>query len=595
VAQSVADFLVDRLGEWGVRRIYGYPGDGINAITTALRRAGDRFDFVQVRHEEAAAFMACAHAKYTGELGVCLSTSGPGAVHMLNGLYDAKLDHQPVLAIVGQQPRTALGGSYYQEIDLVSLFKDVAHEYLHMATDPAQMRHLVDRAARIALAERTVTCLIVPNDLAEESAVPTPGRGHGLLRSSTARSEPEVVPAAADLERAAAVLNAGERVAMLVGQGARGATAEVTAVAETLGAGVAKALLGKTVVSDDEPWVTGAIGLLGTKPSWQLMQGCDTLLMVGTNMPYSDFLPPEGAARGVQIDIDGRMLGFRFPTEVNLVGDAALTLRALLPMLEPKVERSWRAKVEGWVGDWWKIVEARAMHSAHPLNPQRVVWELSSRLPADATVACDCGTATAWYARDLRLGPGHLGSLSGTLLTMGSGVPYAVAAKFAHPERPCVALVGDGAMQMNGINELITAAKYWERWADPRLIVLVLNNRDLSFVTWEQRASEGDRRYDASQGVPDFPYARYAEMLGLKGIRVEHPDDVGAAWDEALSADRPVVYEAIVDPEVPPLPPHISFDQAKSMTRALLRGDPAAGEIIRHSFKEKVEELVPRR
>jgi len=595
VAQSVADFLLERLGEWGVRRIYGYPGDGINAITTALRRAGDRFDFVQVRHEEAAAFMACAHAKYTGELGVCLSTSGPGAVHMLNGLYDAKLDHQPVLAIVGQQPRTALGGSYYQEIDLVSLFKDVAHEYLHMATDPAQMRHLVDRAARIALAERTVTCLSVPNDVAEECAVPAPGRGHGLLRSSTARSEPEVVPAGADLEHAAAVLNAGERVAMLVGQGARGATDEVTAVAETLGAGVAKALLGKTVVSDDQPWVTGAIGLLGTKPSWQLMQGCDTLLMVGTSMPYSDFLPPEGAARGVQIDIDGRMLGFRFPTEVNLVGDAALTLRALLPLLKPKVERSWRAKVEGWVGDWWKIVEARAMHSAHPLNPQRVVWELSSRLPADATVACDCGTATAWYARDLRLGPGHLGSLSGTLLTMGSGVPYAVAAKFAHPDRPCVALVGDGAMQMNGINELITAAKYWERWADPRLIVLVLNNRDLSFVTWEQRASEGDRRYDASQGVPDFPYARYAEMLGLKGLRVDDPDDVGAAWDEALTADRPVVYEAIVDPEVPPLPPHISFDQAKSMTRALLRGDPAAGEIIRNSFKEKVEEFVPRR
>ena len=595
MAQSVADFLVDRLGEWGVRRIYGYPGDGINGITTALRRAGDRFDFVQVRHEEAAAFMACAHAKYTGELGVCLSTSGPGAVHMLNGLYDAKMDHQPVLAIVGQQPRTALGGSYYQEIDLVSLFKDVAHEYLHMATDPAQMRHLVDRAARIALAERTVTCLIVPNDLAEESAVAAPGRGHGLLRSSIARSTPEVMPAAADLEQAAAVLNAGERVAMLVGQGARGATVEVTAVAEALGAGVAKALLGKTVVSDDEPWVTGAIGLLGTKPSWQLMQGCDTLLMVGTNMPYSDFLPPEGAARGVQIDIDGRMLGFRFPTEVNLVGDAALTLRALLPLLEPKVERSWRAKVEGWVSDWWKIVEARAMHSAHPLNPQRVVWELSSRLPVDATVACDCGTATAWYARDLRLGPGHLGSLSGTLLTMGSGVPYAVAAKFAHPDRPCVALVGDGAMQMNGINELITAAKYWDRWADPRLIVLVLNNRDLSFVTWEQRASEGDRRYDASQGVPDFPYARYAEMLGLKGIRVDDPDDVGAAWDEALAADRPVVYEAIVDPEVPPLPPHISFDQAKAMTRALLRGDPAAGEIIRHSFKEKVEELVPRR
>ena len=404
-----------------------------------------------------------------------------------------------------------------------------------------------------------------------------------------------MVPAAADLERAAAVLNSGEKVAMLVGQGALGASEEVAEVAEILGAGVAKALLGKAVLPDDEPYVTGARGLLGTGPSWDLMQGADTLLMVGTNMPYSDFLPKEGQARGVQVDIDGRMLGFRYPTEVNLVGDSKRTLEALIPLLERKAERSWRGRVERGVEKWWKVVEARAMNAAHPVNPQRVFWELSSRLPDRAMLAVDCGTATAWYARDVKLRRGMTGSLSGTLLSMGGGLPYAVAAKFVHPDRPCVALVGDGAMQMNGINELVTVAKYWERWSDPRLVVLVLNNRDLNFVTWEQRATEGDPKYEASQDLPDFPYARYAELLGLRGIRVDDPEDVGAAWDEALAADRPVVYEAIVDPEVPPLPPHVGFDQAKAMVRAIYRGDPDAAEIIRHSFADLAEGYIPHR
>lgn len=600
MADTVADFLIERLKEWGISRIYGYPGDGINGITAALRRAGDAasggMDFVQVRHEEAASFMASAHAKYSGgELGVCLATSGPGAIHLLNGLYDAKMDHQPVLAVVGQQPRTAIGGSYYQEVDLQNLFKDVASAYVQTAAHPAQVRHLVDRAVRIALAERTATALILPNDVQELLAVPNPPRKHARLRSSTDFSRPEVVPAAADLERAAAVLNSGEKVAMLVGQGALGASEEVAEVADILGAGVAKALLGKAVLPDDEPYVTGAIGLLGTGPSWDLMQGADTLLMVGTNMPYSDFLPQEGQARGVQIDIDGRMLGFRYPTEVNLVGDSKKTLEALIPLLERKTDRSWRGRVERRVEKWWKVVEARAMNAAHPVNPQRVFWELSGRLPDRAVLAVDCGTATAWYARDVKLRRGMMGSLSGTLLSMGGGLPYAVAAKFVHPDRPCVALVGDGAMQMNGINELVTVAKYWERWEDPRLVVLVLNNRDLNFVTWEQRATEGDPKYEASQDLPNFPYARYAELLGLRGIRVDDPEDVGAAWDEALAADRPVVYEAVVDPEVPPLPPHVGFDQAKAMVRAIYRGDPDAAEIIRHSFADLAEDYLPHR
>jgi pyruvate dehydrogenase (quinone) len=593
---TVADFLLQRLATWGVRRIYGYPGDGINGIVGSFERLGDEAPaFTQVRHEEMAAFMACAHAKFTGEAGVCLATSGPGAIHLLNGLYDAKLDHQPVVAIVGQQARTALGGSYQQEVDLVSLFKDVAGEYVQMAIDPAQTRHLVDRAMRIALAERTVTCLIVPNDLQSEPVVDPPPAKHGTVHSSAGYAGGAVCPHDDDLRRAAEILNAGGRVAMLVGQGALGASAEVTAVADALGAGVAKALLGKAVLPDDLPWVTGSIGLLGTRPSWDLMQDCDTLLMVGTSFPYSEFLPAEGQARGVQIDIDGRMLGLRYPTECNLVGDAALTLRALLGQLERKEDRSWREQIESGVADWWEVLEARAHNAAEPVNPQRVFWELSRRLPDGAILTSDSGSAANWFARDLKIRPGMMASLSGTLASMGAGVPYAIGAKFAHPDRPVIALVGDGAMQMNGINELITIAKYWEQWADPRLIVLVLNNRDLNQVTWEQRVMEGDPKVEVSQDLPDFPYARYAELVGLTGIRVDDPDAVGDAWDQALAARRPCVLEAVTDPEVPPLPPHITVEQAKEMTSALAKGDVHAGRIIRQTVRDKVEEFLPGR
>src|SRR5437763_1510782 len=516
MAELVSDYLLRRLTEWGVKRIYGYPGDGINGIIGALERV-DGLEFVQVRHEEMAAFMACAHAKFTGKVGVCLATSGPGAIHLLNGLYDAKLDHQPVVAIVGQQAQTSLGGHYQQEVDLITLFKDVAHEYVHMATDPAQVRHLVDRSLRIAQAERTVTCLIVPNDLQEEPAVDTPPHEHGTVHSTIGWSPPRVVPAEGDLDRAAEILNAGARVAMLVGQGARGAAGEVMEAADILGAGVAKALLGKAVLPDALPFVTGAIGLLGTKPSWDLMQGCDTLLMVGTSFPYSEFLPEEGQARGVQIDIDGRMVGIRYPIEVNLVGDSAETLGTLIPKLERKSDRSWRDQIEAGVADWWKVMEERAMNAADPLNPQRVFWELSSRLPDRAILTSDSGSAANWFARDLKLRAGMAASLSGNLATMGPGVPYAIGAKFSYPDRPVIALVGDGAMQMNGLNELITIAKYRHLWSDPRLVVLVLNNRDLNQVTWEQRAMSGDPKVEATQVLPDFPYARFAELVGLKG------------------------------------------------------------------------------
>jgi pyruvate dehydrogenase (quinone) len=447
MGETVSDFLLGRLaGEWNVKRIYGYPGDGINGIMGAFEREGPRPDFIQVRHEEMAAFMACAHAKFTGEAGVCLATSGPGAIHLLNGLYDAKLDHQPVVAIVGQQARTGLGGNYQQEVDLQSLFKDVAHEYVQTATEAAQVRHLIDRAMRIALAERTVTCVILPNDLQEEEAVPTPPHAHGTVHSAPGYERPEIVPADAQLSRAAEVLNAGERVAMLIGAGTLGAADEVIEVADMLGAGVAKALLGKAALPDDLPYVTGSIGLLGTKPSWDLMQECDTLLMVGSSFPYSEFLPEEGTARGVQIDIDGRMLGIRYPVEVGLVGDSATTLRALRSQLFRKDDRSWRESIEAKVSDWWELIEKRAKEPAEPVNPQLVFHELSKRLPDGVILSSDSGSAANWYARDLKLRPGMMASLSGTLATMGAGVPYAIAAKFAHPDRPVIALVGDGAM-----------------------------------------------------------------------------------------------------------------------------------------------------
>jgi len=593
MAHSVSDFLIERLRAWGIHRIFGFPGDGINGIMGALNRAGGDPDFIQVRHEEMAAFMACAHAKFTGQIGVCLATSGPGAIHLLNGLYDAKMDHQPVLAIVGQSARTAMGGSYQQEVDLTTLFKDVAGEYVHMASVPAQVRHLVDRAVRIALDERTVTCLIFPNDLQTMDAVTEPERAHGTIHSGLGYVSPRVVPREADLQRAAAILNEGERVAMLVGQGALGAADEVLETADRLGAGVAKALLGRAVVPDDLPFVTGSIGLIGTLPSWELMTECDTLLMVGSSFPYSEFLPKEGQARGVQIDIDGRMLGIRYPMEVNLVGDSRETLRALLPLLQRKQDRTWRERIEKNVAEWWRVLEARARNVADPINPQWVFWELSPRLPDGCIITADSGTSADWFARDLKLRRGMMASLSGNLATMGPGVPYAIAAKFAHPDRVVIACVGDGAMQMNGINELITIAKYWMRWSDPRLVVLVLNNRDLNQVTWEQRVFEGDPKYEASQDVPDFPYAEYARSLGLDGVKVDRPDQVGAAWDRAFAADRPFVLEAYTDPNVPPLPPHITVKQAREFASSMIKGDPDAGGVIRQSFRDLIESYLP--
>jgi pyruvate dehydrogenase (quinone) len=593
MAAKVSDFVVKRLAAWGVDRVYGYPGDGINGVLGALQRSaheGGAIRFVQTRHEETAAFMACAHAKFTRHLGVCLATSGPGAIHLLNGLYDAKLDHTPVLALVGQTARTAIGGDYQQEVDLASLFKDVASEYVHQAMIASQVRHLLDRAIRTALSERTVTCVILPKDL-QELDYESPPHEHETMHSGVGFKTPVVVPSIDELQRAAAVLNAGERVAMLVGAGARGAHRELLEVADRLGAGIAKAFLGRDVLPDDHPQVTGTIGLLGTKPSSDMMDECDTLLMVGSSFPYSEFLPKEGRARGVQIDIDPRRLGLRYPMEVNLVGDSLATLATLIPMLHKKHDRRFAERIARWNREWLELIDERAHVPAEPLNPQLLFWELSPRIPERAIISADSGTAASWYARDVRLRPGMLGSLSGGLATMGCGVPYAIAAKFAYPERVAIALVGDGAMQMSGMAELLTIAKHYREWSDPRLVILVLNNGELNFVTWEMRAMEGNPKFDASQNLPSFDYAAFAELTGMRGIRVDRPEQVAPAWDEAFASDRPVLIDARTDPNVPPLPPHITLAQAKAFTLSMLRGDEDRGHVLKHAAKHMFPSL----
>lgn len=597
MAKTVSDFVWRRLAAWGVRRVYGYPGDGINGLLGALNRIssdGNFIQFTQARHEEMAAFMACGHAKLTGQLGVCVATSGPGAIHLLNGLYDAKMDHAPVLAIVGQAARSAIGGDYQQEVDLQTLFKDVAHEYVHTAMAPEQVRHLIDRAARIALSERTVTCVIFPKDL-QEASYESPPHEHNALMSGVGYSAPKVVPNEADLERAAKIINAGERVAILAGAGAKDASAEVIELAQATGGGVAKALLGLHVVPDDLPFVTGPIGLLGTKPSWDLMMECDTLIMVGSNFPYSEFLPKPGQARGVQIDIDARYVGMRYPMAANLIGDAGATLRALLPRLSKKRHGPWRAKIEAGMRSWNQLTKERAHIPARPINPQLVFYKLSPRLPDRAIVTSDSGSAANWFARDLKMRAGMKSTISGGLATMGCGVPYAIAGKFAFPDRVAIALVGDGAMQMNGMAELLTIKRYYKSWSDPRLVILVLNNGDLNQVTWEMRAMAGDSRYEASQELPSMNFAAFADLIGLKGIRVQKPNEISAAWDMALSADRPTVIDALVDPNVPPLPPHITLEQSKAFLLSMLKTpSPERGGVIRQAIGHMFPALAPK-
>jgi pyruvate dehydrogenase (quinone) len=587
MAKTVGDFLFERLKQWNVRRIFGYPGDGINGIVTALGRAGDDVEFIQVRHEEEAAFMASGHAKLTGEVGVCLATSGPGAIHLLNGLYDAKLDRQPVVALVGQQALASLGGHFQQEVDLLSLFKDVASDFVQVCSTPAQARHLIDRAFRIAKAQRTVTAIIFPNDV-QESPAAEPGHVHGTIHTGVDFATAVVVPAQLDLQRAADILNKGERVAMLVGRGAADAGNELLSIANVLQAGVAKALLGKTVLPDDLPYATGQIGLLGTKASYELMRDCDTLLMIGSTFPYGEFLPKEGQAKAVQIDIDPTMLSLRYPMDVALHGDAAETLRALIPLLDSKPRGKWRETIEKNVAANWEEEDRKAHIPADPLNPALFFWEFTKHLPDRAIIAADTGMSTTFFARGVKLRRDMKLAISGTLATMGPAISFAAAGKFAHPDRPAFAFVGDGAMQMLGMNAFVTVAKYWKRWSDPRFVVAVLNNRDLNMVSWELRGLGGSPRIPATQELPDIDYASYARMLGLTGLTLDHPDNVESVWREALAADRPVIIDVKADPNVIALPPHTSFEQAKNFFLAMARGDKDRGAMLSQLYKQLI-------
>ncbi|MGI5187196.1 thiamine pyrophosphate-requiring protein [Promicromonospora sp. CA-289599] len=566
---TVADGIVGRLIDWDVERVFGYAGDGIDPFLAALHRQQDRIELVTARHEEMAAFMATGHAKYGGGVGVCLATQGPGAVHLLNGLYDAKLDRRPVVAIVGQVVSSALGSGYLQEVDLHTLLKDVCAQYVQVASSPQQLPHVLDNAFRTALATSSPVCVIVPHDVQQAELPSQDEHAHGIVQSSTAFASARTVPDEAQLQAAADLLGAGERVAVLVGQGAAGAEQQIRDVVERLGAGLTTSLLGKPLLDESLPYHCGVMGHLGTTASADLMAGCDTLLIVGSNDPWTEFYPEPGQARAVQIDITGRNIGTKYPVETALVGDAASTLGALANLLPARP--GWRPEVERAVTTWRETVEERVAQRSEQLNPQLVVHELSAHLPQDVQVAVDVGSVTYWYARFLQLPSGAPAHLSSTLASMGSAMPYGIAAKLLHPGRPVVALAGDGAMQMNGNAELITLADRWRDWADPRFVVLVLNNRDLAEVSWEQREMEGEPRFPTSQAVPAFPYAAYAELLGLRGIRVEEPGQIRQAWSEAWAADRPVVVEAMVDRDTPLLPPRQPEEKVQKALQALER------------------------
>ncbi|MFJ8688824.1 thiamine pyrophosphate-binding protein [Micromonospora wenchangensis] len=556
--RTVAHLVVDRLRAWRVPRAFGCPGEAIAPVVGALDAAGGDPEFVPARHEESAAFMATGHAKFTGGIGVCLATQGPSAVHLLNGLYDAKLDSKPVVAIVGEDVTGPLG-EVHEEIGLSRLFGDVCHQFVRYGRTPEQVPALLDQAFRTAAATRSPTCVVLPRALQEAAVPQLQPHTAGVLTATPGEPLARVLPHQADLDAAAALLTVGHRVAILVGQGGRGAAEQIVALADRLGAGVATSLLGKPVLDERLPFHTGVLGEVGTTAAAQLMGGADTLLLVGTNDPWTDYFPMPGQTRTIQIDIDGRRIGTRYPVDVPLVGDATETLRALLGQVADRPDRQWRATVEGAVDRWRTEAAAHAAAPAEPVNPQLVLRELSARLPRAGMVAVDVGSVLSWYARHLQLPPGVDAQLCGALGSLGCALPYALAAKLARPDTPVLALLGDAAMQLNGLAELITVAHRWQDWADPRLVVLVLNNRDHSGL--------GDGRWQP--GVPgrraDVPYAGWARLLGLHGVRVDRPELVGAAWDEALAADRPCVLEAVVDPTVSPGAPEPSLADLRGL------------------------------
>ncbi|PYS77727.1 MAG: pyruvate oxidase [Acidobacteria bacterium] len=583
MAQTAADVLVEGIIDWGVDTVFGLPGDGINGIMEALRKRQDRVRFIQVRHEEAAAFMACAYAKYTGRLGCCLATSGPGGIHLLNGLYDAKLDQAPVLAITGQTYSDLKGSNFQQEINMTLLFQDVAI-YNQEVINPDQVEMLVDEACRHALNNRGVSHITFPVDYQEKE--PT-GRGsmHKVEGSTTSRWSPHVtIPPEDELKLAAFILNEAKKPVLLVGQGALGAGDEVIEIADKLGAPVVKALLGKAVVPDDHPLTTGGLGLLGTTPSQEAMEQADALLIVGSSFPYMEYLPKPGQAKGVQIDDKPDRIGLRFPVEVGLVGDAKPTLIALSRFVTRKEDRSFLEQAQAGMRDWWELMRTRAMRDDVPIKPQRVAWELSELVEDDAIISTDSGTITTWIARQFRIRASQKFSCSGTLATMAPGLPYSIAAKVAYPNRQSIAFVGDGGFTML-MGEFLTAVKY----GLPILVVIIKNNT-LGQIKWEQIVFLGNPEYGCELHNPNF--AKYAEACGGIGFTVERPEEIRPALERALQSGKPAIVEVLVDPFEPPMPPKVSVEQALHFAEALMKGQPEGKKIALTLFRDKLNELL---
>ncbi len=583
---TAADMLLDTIYRWGVRVVFGLPGDGINGIMESLRKRQDKIRFVQVRHEEAAAFMACGYAKFSCGLGACLATSGPGGIHLLNGLYDAKMDGHPVLAITGMQFHDLLETHTQQDVELDKLFMDVA-VYNARVMGPSHVENVAELACRTALARRGVAHITFPVDIQN-----MPVSERNGLRSkrnvphhvSAARGRRAPLPEEEDLRRAADILNRGERVAILAGQGALGASPELERAAELLGAPVVKALLGRAVLPDDSPYTTGGAGLLGTRPSQEALEDCDTLLLVGTSFPYIEFYPKPGQARAVQIDLDPVRIGLRFPVELGLVGDSRATLQALLPLLERKADRSFLEKAQRGMREWWKLMEEYGTLKQKPMKPQVVAWELGKRLSAEAIVACDSGTVATWWARHIPVRQGQMHSVSGNLASMACGLPYAIAAQLAFPKRQVVAFVGDGAFSML-MAEFATCVKY-----KLPVKVFVIKNNTLGQIQWEQMVFLGNPEYGCELQPIDF--TAIAQACGGSGLRIEDPNRCGELIEKALSTPGPVLVEAVVDPFEPPIPPKVSFEQAKHFAQSLIRGTPNREKIALTVLRDKVREII---
>ena len=593
---TVSDFVIKRIEEWGVSRVFAFPGDGIGEFDGALgkaERAGEGVHYVRPTHEEICSLMATAHAKFTGEVGVCIATSSPGAFHMLNGLYDAQMDNQPVVAIVGQQGLNALGTFTQQESNLERVLADVA-VYVQTIVSPEQAQAVIDTAFRTARVRLGPAVVILPHDV-QGMKMPELAPANWVSRSSAVAPSISIVPPESEIVKAAAIINAGSKVTFIVGHGANGATDEVLAAAELCGAGLITALRGKQVVPSDVPYHSQQLGLLGSLPSFHQMAGCDTLVFLGTNYPYSQFLPESGQARAIQVDLKPEQMGLRYPTELNLWGDVKAVLTALIPHLDQKTDLSWQNTVADEMVEWENEMEAQAMLSYHDgVNPRRVYHELNKRLPANAIVTADAGSTADWYGHHIRLRRGMLGDLSGRLATMLAAMPYAVAAKFAYSDRPVICTIGDGAFQMLGMNELITIKKYMKEWDDPQLIIMVLHNNDLTQVSWEMRTEDANPVWSTSQDVESVDYAGWAELLGFTGIRVTSDDEVEAAWDAAFANRGITLIDAYTSKNVPPLPAHITFEFAKNTGEALLKGDPDGMDVIRDSAKALVAEGMER-